>query len=181
MANRITAEIRWTTSSRPVTSWTWFPTRGRDAIWPGAPSMPCWNATGTERVAANHVFILEELRRHVERERDRLSQEVFRALLESGRMRFLVVAEDLKFNRLPERIEVPRAKQANREDGSPYSATSRQNQGRRPQPVREQGRDVSRSTSAALLLVPQPLPQGLLRAGVEAAPHLRRFHRDAAG
>ena len=73
-----------------------------------------------ERVAANHVFVLEELRRQVETERDRLSREVFRALLESGRMRFLVVADDLEFNRLPRKIEVPKAKQANREDGSPY-------------------------------------------------------------
>ena len=73
-----------------------------------------------DRVAANHVFVLEELRRRIERERDRLSREVFRDLLESGRMRFLVVAEDLKFNRLPDEIEVPKAKRANREDGSPY-------------------------------------------------------------
>ena len=71
-----------------------------------------------ERVAANHVFVLEELRRRIEMERDRLSREVFHALLESGRMRFLVVAEE--FTRLPEKIEVPKAKQANREDGSPY-------------------------------------------------------------
>ena len=35
-------------------------------------------------------------------------------------MRFLVVAKELRFNRLPEDIEVPKAKQANREDGSPY-------------------------------------------------------------
>ena len=35
-------------------------------------------------------------------------------------MRFLVVAEDLEFNRLPAKIEVPKTKQANREDGSPY-------------------------------------------------------------
>ena len=73
-----------------------------------------------ERVAANHVFVLEELRRQIEMERDRLSREVFRALLESGKMRFLVVAEDLDFNHLPAKIEVPKAKQANREDGSPY-------------------------------------------------------------
>ena len=73
-----------------------------------------------KRVAANHVFVLEELRRQVEMERDRLSRAVFRDLLESGRMRFLVVAEDLDFNRLPPEIEVPKAKQANREDGSPY-------------------------------------------------------------
>ena len=73
-----------------------------------------------ERVAANHVFVLEELRRTVEMERDRLSREVFRDLLESETMRFLVVAEDLDFNRLPAEIEVPKAKRANREDGSPY-------------------------------------------------------------
>ena len=73
-----------------------------------------------ERVAANHVFVLEELRRKIELERDRLSREVFRDLLESGTMRFLVVAEDLDFNRLPAKIQVPKAKQANREDGRPY-------------------------------------------------------------
>ena len=71
-----------------------------------------------DRVAANHVFVLEELRRRIERERDRLSREVFHGLLESGRMRFLVVAEE--FTRLPVKIEVPKARHANREDGSPY-------------------------------------------------------------
>ena len=73
-----------------------------------------------KRVASNHVFVLEELRRQIEMERDRLSREVFRDLLESGRMRFLVVADDLDCYRLPEKIEVPKAKQANREDGKPY-------------------------------------------------------------
>ena len=73
-----------------------------------------------DRVAANHVFVLEELRRRVEMERDRLSREVFRSLLESGTMRFLVVMEDLDFNRIPAKIDVPKAKRANREDGGPY-------------------------------------------------------------
>ena len=73
-----------------------------------------------EMVAANHTFVLEELRRQVERERDRLSREVFGSLLASGEMRFLVVTEDLDFNRFPAEIEVPKAKQANREDGVPY-------------------------------------------------------------
>ena len=73
-----------------------------------------------KRVASNHVFVLEELRRQIELERDRLSRDVFRDLLESGRMRFLVVADDLDCYRLPEKIEVPKAKQANREDGKPY-------------------------------------------------------------
>ena len=73
-----------------------------------------------EQVEANHVFVLEELRRLVEVERDRLSREVFHALLASGEMRFLVVAENLDFNRLPATIDVPKARRANREDGSPY-------------------------------------------------------------
>ena len=73
-----------------------------------------------DQVAANHAFVLEELRRRVEMERDRLSREVFRSLLASGEMRFLVVTEDLDFNRLPTEIEAPRAKPANREDGFPY-------------------------------------------------------------
>lgn len=72
------------------------------------------------QVAANHAFVLEELRRQVEIERDRLSQETFEALLESRDIRFLVVSEDLGFNRLPEQIEVPEAKHANRDDGVPY-------------------------------------------------------------
>ena len=73
-----------------------------------------------QRVAANHVFILEALRRQIESERDRLSRKVFRDLLDSETMRLLVVAEDLGFTRLPAKIEVPKAKLANREDGSPF-------------------------------------------------------------
>ncbi len=73
-----------------------------------------------ERVAANYVFILEELRKRLEAERDRLSQRVFRELLARGTMRFIVVADDLTFNRLPRKIETIQGKQANREDGSQY-------------------------------------------------------------
>ena len=73
-----------------------------------------------ERVAANYVFILEELRKKLEAERDRLSRNVFKQLLDSGTMRFLVVTNDLKFNRLPQIISTADAKQANREDGGQY-------------------------------------------------------------
>ena len=73
-----------------------------------------------ERVAANYVFVLEELRKRLEGERDRLSQEVFRDLLASGTMRFIVVTDDLEFNRLPSTIETAQGRQANREDGSQY-------------------------------------------------------------
>lgn len=73
-----------------------------------------------EYVATNHVFVLEQLRQLIARERERLSRAVFHSLLDSETIRFLVVAEDLAFNRLPEELDIPRAKRANREDGSPY-------------------------------------------------------------
>ena len=74
-----------------------------------------------EKVAANTLFVLEELRKQLESERDRLSQQVFANLLETGIMRFVVVTDDLQFNRLPVQIESPASeRQANREDGSQY-------------------------------------------------------------
>ena len=74
-----------------------------------------------EQVVANYLFVLEELRKHLEAERDRLSRQVFGALLDDGTMRFIVVTDDLAFNRLPAAIESPRTeRQANREDGSQY-------------------------------------------------------------
>ena len=74
-----------------------------------------------EQVAANYLLILEELRKSVEAQRDSLSQRVFHNLLDNGAMRFLVAADDLNFNRLPETIQQPaNSRQANREDGSQY-------------------------------------------------------------
>ena len=73
-----------------------------------------------EKVVNNYLFILQELRKRLEAERDRLSRRVFEELLEAGTMRFIVVAEDLKFNRLPREIEETKEKQANREDGGQY-------------------------------------------------------------
>ena len=72
------------------------------------------------RVASNYVFVFEELRKRLGAERDRLSQHVFQELLAAGAMRFIVVTEDLEFNRLPSKIETIQARQANREDGSQY-------------------------------------------------------------
>lgn len=74
-----------------------------------------------ELVAANTLFVLEELRKHLALERDRLSREVFSELLDSGTMRFLVVARDFGFNRLPLTIDYPeKERQANLEDGSQF-------------------------------------------------------------
>ena len=73
-----------------------------------------------EQVTANYLFVLEELRKQLERERDRLSRQVFEEMLRSGTLRFIVVTDDLQWNRLPRTIETPDAKQANREDGGAY-------------------------------------------------------------
>ena len=74
-----------------------------------------------EHVAGSYVFVLDELRKHLEGEQDRLSRGVFEALLDAGTMRFIVVADELGFNRLPREIQQPfESKQANRMDGSPY-------------------------------------------------------------
>ncbi len=73
-----------------------------------------------ERVAANYMFILESLRQHLQEQRDSLSRRVFAELLDAGTLRFIVVADDLRFNRLPRKIEIAKGKQANREDGGQY-------------------------------------------------------------
>ena len=76
-----------------------------------------------QQVAANYLFVLEELRKHLDAERDRLCRGVFEGLLEAGTMRFIVVAEDLGFNKLPTKIETTMTRQANREDGTPFQAS----------------------------------------------------------
>jgi type III restriction enzyme len=61
-------------------------------------------ASKRELVTSNFVFIVEELRKFLQAERDRLAEQVFQELLESEKMRFMVVAEDLGFNRLPNKV-----------------------------------------------------------------------------
>jgi type III restriction enzyme len=74
-----------------------------------------------KRVADNFVFVLEEIRKRLEEERDRLARTVFAGMLESGSMRFMVVTDELGFNRLPKKVTVPAGtKKANREDGDQF-------------------------------------------------------------
>ena len=74
-----------------------------------------------EQVVGSYVFVLDELRKQLVRERDRLSRDVFETLLRDGTMRFIVVTDDLRFNRPPREIrQPPESKQANRTDGSPF-------------------------------------------------------------
>ena len=94
------------------------PWRGREAAWRVFGAL--LEKHPRERVAGNYVFILEELRKRLEAERDRLSKRVFEEMLASGAMRFLVVVDDLELNRLPRTIDATMGKQANREDGGQY-------------------------------------------------------------
>jgi type III restriction enzyme len=64
---------------------------------------------------------LEELRKRLEAERDRLAEEVFNSLLDEDKMRFMVVLHDLGMNRLPKKIEVPKSLvRATRLDGNQF-------------------------------------------------------------
>jgi len=80
-----------------------------------------------ERVVENFVFIVEELRKRLEAERDRLAEVVFRDLLKRDELRFMVVTEHLTHakhgieNRLPAKLEKrPGEKKATRTDGSQF-------------------------------------------------------------
>jgi len=68
-------------------------------------------------IANNFVFIIEELRKQLEREKDRLSENVFRQMLDSDQMRFLVIGKKFDFS-FPKSIKVkPTSKTLNRKDG----------------------------------------------------------------
>ena len=70
-------------------------------------------------IANNFVFIIEELRKQLDRGKDRLAENIFRQMLESGQMRFLVIGEKIDFT-FPKSIKVkPAAKTLNRKDGRP--------------------------------------------------------------
>jgi len=68
-------------------------------------------------IANNFVFIIEELRKQLVREKDRLAENIFRQMLESKKMRFLVIGEKFDFT-FPKSIKVkPTATTLNRKDG----------------------------------------------------------------
>lgn len=55
-------------------------------------------------VVNNFVFIVEELRKALSAEKDRLAEEIFRSMLDSGELKFLVIGEDLGF-KFPKKIK----------------------------------------------------------------------------
>ncbi len=77
---------------------------------------------GEERVVTNNlVFILEELRKRLDAERNRLAEEVFNRLLDEDKMRFMVVLHDLGMNRPPRQVEIQKTViRATRLDGNQF-------------------------------------------------------------
>ena len=73
------------------------------------------------RVLDNYIFVLDEIHRQLLEERDRLARAIFHQLLEDGTMRFMVVTDDLDFNRLPESVSIyEQEPRANRLNGKQY-------------------------------------------------------------
>ncbi len=71
-------------------------------------------------VANNLVFIIEELRKLAEQEKDRLAQRVFADLLKAKQIRFLMLKDDCQGYRIPPKITIKKAsKRLTCRDGSP--------------------------------------------------------------
>jgi len=74
-----------------------------------------------ELVSDNFVHIMEHIRVRLSEARDTLARNVFESLLSSGEMRFIVVAEDFGFNRLPKEQKIPeRGRRALRTNGRQF-------------------------------------------------------------
>jgi len=71
-----------------------------------------------EAVAGNFVFIIEELKKILGRERDRLSEQVFRKMVADKKLCFFLITDKGGFE-LPSRIKVKSNKQLIRNDNTP--------------------------------------------------------------
>jgi len=71
-----------------------------------------------EIVVNNFVFLIEELRKHLSAEKDRLAEKVFRQLLSESKIRFLVILNEIGF-RFPDKVPVQTERWLTKRDGSP--------------------------------------------------------------
>jgi len=71
-----------------------------------------------ELVTNNFVFIIEELRKQLEKEKNRLSEEIFHTLVREAKLRFLVITNEIGF-RLPEKRKVKSSRTLTKKDGQP--------------------------------------------------------------
>ena len=71
-----------------------------------------------ETISANFVFIIEELKKVLEKERNRLAEQVFRRLVNEKKLCFFLITDKGGF-RIPPRIKVKSNKQLVRDDNTP--------------------------------------------------------------
>ncbi len=78
------------------------------------------NSSEAKRLVANNfVFIIEELRKQLEAEKDRLAEHVFRTFLEKDKLRFLIISKELNW-KFPKSIAFnAEAKRLNKRTGEP--------------------------------------------------------------
>ena len=139
---------------------------------------------GKEKLVANNlVFILEELRKRLEAERDRLAQRVFDRLLDEDKMRFMVVMHDLGMNRPPAKIELPKTvSEGDAARRQPIRVESVRSGGFRVLELfgARSGKFPGR-TKPTLFLVSEHSPPRVLRAGLAEVADLCGFYFHDAG
>ncbi len=70
-----------------------------------------------EIIASNFIFVIEEIKKVLEQEKERLSETVFKDLIEKKKLHFFLIAEEGGFV-LPSRIKVRSNRRLNRDDGT---------------------------------------------------------------
>lgn len=76
------------------------------------------SAEAERQIAANFVFLIEELRKQLEAEKNRLAEQAFRSMLERDEMRFLIIGDSFDWS-FPKTISVkPTDKTLTKKDGS---------------------------------------------------------------
>ena len=89
----------------------------KDALLAGVNKLSVLEKWDHKMVADNFVYIIEELRRQLELEQDRLAESVFRQMINSDQLRFLVIGREFGF-RFPQSIAIkPNSRTLNRKDG----------------------------------------------------------------
>jgi len=73
---------------------------------------------GYNLVANNFVFIIEELRKNIAKEKDRLAKNVFHDLICQSKLRFLVILNEIGYQ-LPKKKKITYSKLLNKRDGQP--------------------------------------------------------------
>jgi type III restriction enzyme len=76
------------------------------------------NKYDKETVSSNFVFIIEELKKHLEKERDKAAEIVFKELVSSKKLHFFLITDSGGF-KIPPRIKVKSNKQLVRDDNAP--------------------------------------------------------------